>query len=267
MLKRVVQRSRSWVVAGLLFAGLLLCLWLGSSRPAQAEKAMKFLAFDATDGTVEVAAIYETSYAAQKGVVKSLKTSSKLMKKAAGFKGFSMLQSQDGKQVIAFSQWQDLASYQAYTPPQTADSGKATGSATATMPPAPSQIVPFEVAGIQTAIAGATPALRGKEAVVQLAQFTARAADDRAQVLSRVEAMVPDILQKQPIPQSIVLLKGIETGAAALMINWNCSALFEDVGKPTAIVPDDELATLADSEQRLYNVVNLIPAEVKKEEE
>lgn len=260
MLKWVVNRSKVWLATWLVLLSLV-----AFSSPAQAGKAMKSLAFDAADGTIEVAAIYETSYAAQKSVVKSLKPSSKLMKKAAGFKGFSMLQSQDGKQVIALSQWQDLASYQAYTPSLSADASKA-ATTTATTPPAPSQTLVFNVATLQTAIAGATPALRGKEAVVQLARFAAKTPEARSQVLDRVAALVPEILQKQPIPQSVALLDGRDSGDIALLTNWNCSALFEDVGKPTVIAVDPELVALADSEQRLYNVVTIIPAEVKQVE-
>jgi len=123
----------------------------------------------------------------------------------------------------------------------------------------------FEVATMRPAIAGATPALRGKEAVVQLVEFTAKTPEARTSVLSRLQTVVPDLLQKQPIPQSMVVLKGLENGPIALLTNWNCSALFEDVGKPTPFVPDDELVALADSQQQLYNVVTIIPAEVKKE--
>lgn len=262
MFRRILHQVTTVILACLLAIGL----WSIFPGSAQASKAMKALAFDATSGTVEVAVVYETSFSAQKMVMKSLKASTKLMKKAPGFKGLAMLQSQDGKQVIVLSQWQDLVSYQAYTPPPTTDASQGIAPASAPLP-APTQTLIFNVAGIQTSIAGSTPALRGKEAVVQLAQFTPKDPDTRSQVLSQVGAMVPEILQKQPIPQSIVLLEDATTGAIALLTNWNCSALFEDVGKPGAIDPGTDLTALADNTQSLYNVVNLVPAEVKKKEE
>lgn len=252
----IVDRSKI-----LILASLLMLLWMIFPQSAQAGKAMKALAFDGASGTVEVAAIYETSYAAQKGVMKSLKPSSKLMKKALGFKGTIILRSQDGKQVITLSQWQDLASYQAYTSVAVADSSTA---ASAPVPPAPTHTFTFEVAATQTSINGATPALRGKEAVVQVAQFTAKQPDSQSQLLAQVQEMIPALLQKQPIPQSVVLLKKLDSGDVALLTNWNCSALFEDVGKPAAIKPSNALIAIADIEQQLYNVVNIIPAELQK---
>lgn len=260
MLKQVIRRLRTGMIVCLLVLSLLATV----SPSAQAGKAVKSLVFDTAPGTIEVAAIYETSYAAQKSVVKSLKIGSKLMKKAAGFRGSSVLRSQDGKQVIAFSQWKDLTSYQAYTPTLTADSTKATTAVSS--PPTPTQTLVFEVATTRSAIAGATPALRGKEAVIQLAQFVPKTPDARSRLLTRVEAMILAILQKQPIPQSVVLVKGVNNGDIALLTNWNCSALFEDVGQPTEIELSSDLVALIDSEQHLYNVVNIIPAEVEDKE-
>jgi heme-degrading monooxygenase HmoA len=260
MFKWIVHQSRTWMLVS-LFTLFSLSFWVLFSQPAQAGKTMKSLVFDGSSSTVEVATIYETSYAAQKGVMKSLKVSSKLMKKAPGFKGFFMLQNQNGKEVITVSQWQDLASYQAYTPTPLAAS-EATSSVAA--PPAPTRSLVFEVAGIQPSIPGTTPALRGKEAVVQVAQFTARQPEAQAQVLTQVKEMIPALLEKQPIPQSALLLKGLDNGEVALLTNWNCSALFEDVGKPATIEPNNDLIALADSEQQFYNVVTIIPAEVKK---
>lgn len=255
MLKRVITS-----VKFLLLFLLLLSSLLTFPHPAQAG-GMKAVAFDPPGGAIAVAAIYETSYPAQKPLVKSLKLSNKLMKKAAGFKGAFTLRSQDGKQVIAFSQWQDLASYQAFAPTVTAS---ATTTAPATPSPAPNRTQVFEVAALQPSIQGTIPALRGKEAVVQWMQVTPKTAKGQMQTLPLLESIIPDVLQTQPIPQSMVLLRGVEDGGLALLTNWNCSALFEDVGKPVAIAPSKDLTAIADLDQRLYNVITLIPAEVQE---
>jgi len=254
MAKLFSNRYKTWMLMGLLLMGL----WLIPDGPAQAGNVAKALAFDGTETSIEVLAIYETSYAAQKSTVKSLKMPSKLMKKAAGFLGSSMLQSQDGKQVIAFSQWQDAASYAAYAPPP---------GSVSPMPPEPSQVLAYAVAIAQPSTPGTTPALRGKEAVVQWVQFTPKDADGRLQVRAKLEEMVPALLEHQPIPQSVLLLQGLDTPTLALLVNWNCSALFEDVGEPQVMAIAPDLAALADSEQQLYNVVNIIPAEVEKPDE
>ncbi len=239
---------------------LLLSSLFAFSHPVHAG-GMKAVTFDPPGGAIAVAAIYETSYPAQKPLVKSLKLSNKLMKKAAGFKGAFTLRSQDGKQVIAFSQWQDLTSYQAFAPTVTPS---ATTAAPATPPPAPNRTLVFEVAALQPSIQGTIPALRGKEAVVQWMQVVPKTAKGQMQTLPLLESIIPEVLQTQPIPQSMVLLRGVEDGGLALLTNWNCSALFEDVGKPVAIAPSKDLTAIADIDQHLYNVITLIPAEVQE---
>ncbi len=196
------------------------------------------------------------------------------MKKALGFRGFALLQSQNGKQVIALSQWQDLDSYEAYMP--SASGLKSKTSETTSAPPEPTQTLIYGVVSAQTAIANAKPALRGKEAVVRWTHLTptniakniaTNIADPekRSPLLDQVTEIVPALLASQPIPQSVILLKGLESDDIAIMTNWNCSAMFEDVGKPEAIALGDELANLADSDENIYDVITLIPAPVKKE--
>ncbi|PZU98800.1 MAG: hypothetical protein DCE90_03050 [Pseudanabaena sp.] len=233
--------------------------------PANAGKFMSSLKFDDSGEAIAVAVIYETSTATQKPLLKSLKVGNKLMKKALGFKGFALLQSQDGKQVVALSQWEDLDSYQAYTP---MTSYKSKGKEGATPPPEPLQTLVFEVVASQTAIEGATPALRGKEAVVRFTQLTPKDPNDgemRSQLLNYVEEIIEEVvpfaLQSQPIPQSVIVLKEVDSGDLAIISNWNCSAVFEDVGKPvTEIAFGDDLAAIADTKQGLYDVVTIIPS-------
>jgi heme-degrading monooxygenase HmoA len=261
-MKRIANRLKVLLVV----CWLCLASWAISGHAALAGD-MKALVFNSTGGSVEVASIYETSYSAQKGVLKSLKPNIKAMKKAVGFEGASTLQSMNGKQAIALSQWQDLASYQAYTTTLTADSSKAENPKTTSVPPPPTRTVTFETVAAQTAIAGATPALRGKQAVVQWVYFTPKDPSTRSQLLAQVEATIPSILQKQPIPQSVVLLKGKDSQDVALLTNWNCSAMFEDVGKPAVIIPSSDLLALADVRQQLFKVANITPAEVKQKQE
>lgn len=259
MFKRFLSRTKSWALAGLL----VLSLWVMVAQPAKAGKVAKALTFDETGHSIEVLAVYETSYAAQKSLMKSLKLPIKQMKKAAGFQGGSMLQSQDGKQVIALSQWQDLASYQAYQPSPPANDS----ASPAATPAAPTQTLVFEMVTAQPFIPGITPALRGKEAVVQLVQLTPKEAEMQLQLLAQVKAILPQLLEQQPIPQSSLLFKGVDHDAIAFMMNWNCSAMFEDVGQPGAIALPADLTDLADSTQQLYTVATIIPAEVEKPEE
>ncbi|MBD2152032.1 hypothetical protein H6F44_18170 [Pseudanabaena sp. FACHB-1277] len=268
--------SMAWVnwLKLLVTCSLACVILLNFAMPVQAGKFMSSLAFESTDDIVEVAAIYESSYATQKTLVKSLKVSNKPMKKALGFKGFALLQSQNGNKVIALSQWQDLDSYEAYMP--SASGAKSKNSETASAIPAPTQTLIYEIVSAQTAIAGAKPALRGKEAVVRWTHLTPKniaintatnIADSemRSSLLDQVSEIVPSLLASQPIPQSVILLKGIDSDDITIMSNWNCSAMFEDVGKPEAITLDEDLIALADSDDTIYDVITLIPAPVKKQ--
>lgn len=260
MIKTALAYLRALVVSCLLIFLLLIAF----VSPVHAGKAMAALAFDSSSEVIEVVSIYKTAYATQKTLMKSLKVTNKPLKKALGFKGFSLLQSQDGKQIITLAQWSDLESYQAYMPTASATS-KSPSPDVAVTPPEPNQTLIFRIVSAQTSTLGATPALRGKEAVVRLTQLTPKNPEGRSQVLVNAEQMMASIVQNQPIPQSVILLDSLNNGDVTILTNWNCSALFEDVGKPQAIALSSDLTELVDSKQTIYNVTAIIPSEVKKD--
>ncbi len=274
MLKRMIQPCKT----GILVMSLMLSMWSYCIPMAHAGVEMKTLRLDAAATPVEVFAVYETSFAAQKILLKSLKYSNKLMKKAVGFQGSAVLQGQDGKHIMMLSQWDTAENYQAYQAAGATDaqnsefaqkseskkseskkSSSANGGSRT-----PTAVVQWQLVAAQPSVVGATPAIRGREAVVQFVHFTPNDAAQQAEVLTQVQAMVPTLLTQQPIPQAIAVLTGTDTPDVALMRNWNCSALFEDVGKPSAIAVDDSLAALASTEQGIYTVANIIPMEVKE---
>ncbi|MGB5961348.1 MAG: hypothetical protein WBG73_11860 [Coleofasciculaceae cyanobacterium] len=256
MLKLVQKIAHIALFSVGAFAALLIF-----SSAAWASESSKALSFDASTSAVEVVTIYETSFSTQKSLVTALKSSSKLLKKAPGFAGFSMLRSQDRKQMITLSQWQDLSSYKAYNTPIVDSSLSASKQPTST--PTPTHIKIFELTKAQASIANAIPAFRGKEAVVQFIKLMPNSADDQGKLLEQIEVIIPDLLQKQPIPQSALLFKGIDNNEIILMLNWNCSVMFEDLGKPSAIAFDDNLV-LSDIDQQFYDVIKIMPAEVKE---
>lgn len=113
MLKLTIQKIACLLLLCVVsFAALIMF-----SSAAWASESPKSLAFDDSTSAVEIVTIYNTSFATQKSVLTALKLSSKLMKKAPGFAGFSMLRSQDRKPIITLSQWQNLSSYKAYNTP------------------------------------------------------------------------------------------------------------------------------------------------------
>ncbi len=144
MLKLIFFRFRALVLLclTLLLTGLLL------PDEVQAAKTPKALLLDQV-GRIEVATVYETAYATQKATIKALKVSNKSMKKATGFKGAATLRSQDGKQVIVFSQWQDAVSYQTYASTANTIATKGNSAAVSSAPsvatlPSPTHIFTFQ---------------------------------------------------------------------------------------------------------------------------
>lgn len=249
MLKSLVHTLLSCIV--------VFCLLVVFPESAWAGRSPRTIAFDATTN-VEIVEVYNTVDVTQKPIAKALKANGKAMQKAPGFKGFSIFKSQDKKRVIALSQWQDLESYQAYTSATGSNSSEAAQEL-----PSPTRTLTFELVKTQPSIEGSTSALRGKEAVVDWIEFLPKSGNIQT-VVQRVETLIPKVLNKQPVPQSVVLLKAFDNNEVGLLINWNCSAMFEDLGKPTTIAIDNDITALADSDQRFYDVTQIIPIDTRK---
>lgn len=249
--------------AFLLSLLLIVSFMVGFPNRAEAAKAAKAIAFDPGATVINVAAIYETAPTTQKSTLKSLK-SMKTMKKAPGYSSSALLQSEDGTRIIALSQWTDLASYQAFmAPPEPAKEAEKSKAPPAT----PLKTIVFEVGKTQSAREGIIPTVKGKEAVVEFSDFTLKDAGDKDKVVAGAEKLIPSALLKQPTPQSVILLNSTDSPEVALMANWNCTADFAAGEKPAAIAaPDAEIAGLVDVDSHLYNVVSILPAEVKKPE-
>ncbi|MBE9009148.1 hypothetical protein IQ250_02890 [Pseudanabaenaceae cyanobacterium LEGE 13415] len=254
-------RHRFRTIAVTVFLSVMILI--GFPTRAEAMKAPKAIAFDPSATAVNVAAIYETTSTTQKSTMKSIKGTTKAFKKAPGYGGSAVLQSDDGNRLIVLTQWQDLASYQAAIAPPSTESSKETKTAIA-----PSRTVVFEISKAQTAREGLIPAIKGKQAVVEFSEFKLKAPEDQAKVAASAEKLISSTLLKQPAPQSVVLLNSTDSTDVALMATWNCTADFAEGEKPPEFdALDAEIATLVDADQHLYDVVGILPAEVKKPKE
>ncbi|MER3433580.1 MAG: hypothetical protein C4288_09130, partial [Leptolyngbya sp. ERB_1_1] len=150
------------------------------------------------------------------------------------------------------------------TPPATAETTKESKKSE-TPAIAPLRTVIYEIGKTQTKRDGLVPTVKGKEAVVEFSEFKLKTPDDQAKVVANAEKLIPATLLKQPAPQSVILLNSAESGDVALMANWNCTADFAEGERPAEFdALDAEVAGLVDVEQHLYNVVSILPAEVKK---
>lgn len=238
---------------------LSLSILIGFPERAVALKPLKAIAFDPGASAVNVATIYETAPTTQKTTMKSLKSTNKALKKAPGFSGSAVLQSDDGTRVIVLSQWQDLESYQSAIATPAEETKEKTSAI------APTRSVIFEIGKTQTAREGVIPAVKGKEAVVELSEFKLKMPNDQAKVIASAEKLIPAALLKQPTPQSVILMSSTDSAEVALMANWNCTADFAEGETPSEFdALDAEVASLVDVEQRLYSVVNILPIEAKK---
>ncbi len=268
MLKFFTQRVNSLVLSFVLF----LIVLLGLPSVADADKTPKSVVFDPSSKLVNVAAIYETTPTTQKDIISSVMKSSKsLFKKTPGFSSLSVLKSEDGARVVTLTQWQDSESYQAFVAQPAEEStksskkGKADKEDKATV--APNRTVIFEIDKTQ-APEGILPAIRGQAALVQFSEITAKAPDDQSKLLTSVEELLPDAAKMYPAPQSVVLLRGVDSSNVALLANWGYTANeFTDLSKAPTFEPlSEDVASLADNDQHLYEVVKLVSAKSKSKD-
>ena len=247
-----------------LSALLLLGFLTLAPQVAQADKATTAYAFDPASESINVATIYETTALTQKDVVSGLVKSSKsFFKKTPGFGSYSVLQSADGERVLSLTQWLDAASYDAYLaqPVEPTKPSKKEKVAPAT----PLRTVVFQIDDTLAA-AGVVPAIRGKDALVQINEITAKSPEDADKLLAAAETLLPSIKGLFPSPRSAVLLKAADSSDLALLTNWGSAAEYADLTTlPVLDSLDETLLSLADSDQHLYQVVKTISAKPEKE--
>jgi heme-degrading monooxygenase HmoA len=260
MLIKLSRRLGLWVLSWIL----LMTVWVISPSPARADKAVKAVALDPGSDMVNVVAIYETTPALQKGIASSvLKTSKSFFKKAPGFNSFAVFQSEDGTRVMTLTQWQDAASYEASLIQPVEDSSKSKKDKTPAAEP--THVAVYTVDQAQ-APAGMMPSIRGKHALIQFSEITATSPADLDKILTTAEASLPSAAELYPAPYSAVLLKGVDDPTIALLANWGSADEFEDItALPTLSLLPDDVASLAQSDQHLYETVKIVSAKPEKE--
>ncbi len=244
---------------------LFLQIWI-TPTPAWADKPVQAIKFDPASGVVNIAQIYETTADSQKTVVSGLLKSSKsFFKKTPGFGSFTVLQSADGSRVLALSQWEDAASYEAFLtqPAEDAKSSKKEKSKEES-PVEPIRTLTLQVEDMLAA-EGAVAAIRGKDALVQINEITAKSSDDLDQLIASTEGLLPGVKQFFPSPRSAVLLKQVDGADLLLLTNWGSAAEYEDPSSVPSFTPlAEETLALADNDQHLYTVVKTIAPKPEK---
>jgi len=276
------KSQRRWLAwparaRGVTLLGLMLWIGLGGAIAAYADKAPQVLVFDTEPEAVSVMSVYETTPDTQLDAVSAvLKSSKAFFKGAEGFKGLSVLQSEDGSRVIALTQWTDAASYEAFIAQPVEDYTKYQkeyqkdyskgGKAPVELTPAKTEV--FELADMQIP-SGMVPVIRGQGALVQLGEVSVAEADDLPEVLTEVEQALPDVSKMYPAPRSVMLLKAVDDSEALLLAYWGYAEEFQDLAQVPAVDVLSGLGAIAlegedaspatpQVDQHLYKVVNVI---------
>lgn len=275
-------------VRGVLAIGLVLWFGFGGAIAAYADKAPQVLLFDTEPEAVSVLSVYETTPDTQINAVSTvLKSSKAFFKGAEGFKGLSVLQSEDGSRVVALTQWTDAASYGAFMSQPVEDYTKyqkeyQKESSKGGQPPiavTPAKTEVFELADMQIP-SGMVPVIRGQGALVQLGEVSVADTEDLPEVLSEVEQALPAVTKMYPAPRSVMLLKSVDNSEALLMAYWGYAEEFQDLtqvpavdalsGLGTVEAEDGEAGAIAlhappTVDQHLYKVVNVIAPKPPKQ--
>lgn len=262
MVKATTSRLWSLTVALVLFVQI----WLMPS-PAWADKPVQAVKFDPASESINIAQVYETTADTQKTVISSLLKSSKsFFKKTPGFGSFTVLQSEDGSRVLTLSQWEDEASYAAFLaqPEDDSKSYKKEKSKEKASPVEPSRTLVFQVEDMLAA-KGSVAAIRGKDALVQINEITAKSSDNLEQLIAATESLLPSVKQIFPSPRSAALLKQVDGTDLLLLTNWGSAAEYEDPTAVPSFMPlAEESLALADTDQHLYTVVKTIAPKPEK---
>ncbi|MBF2087107.1 antibiotic biosynthesis monooxygenase [Thermoleptolyngbya sp. C42_A2020_037] len=269
--------------------GLVLWFGFGGAIAAYADKAPQVLVFDTEPEAVSVLSVYETTPDTQLNAVSTvLKSSKAFFKGAEGFKGLSVLQSEDGSRVVALTQWTDAASYEAFMAQPVEDYTKYQkeyqkesskgGQPPMTVTPAKTEV--FELADMQIP-SGMVPVIRGQGALVQLGEVSVAETEDLPEVLSEVEQALPAVTKMYPAPRSVILLKSVDNSEALLMAYWGYAEEFQDLAQVPAVdvlsglgaveaEDGEEAGAIAlpvppKVDQHLYKVVNVIAPKPPKQ--
>ncbi|NJL45205.1 MAG: hypothetical protein HC922_04510 [Leptolyngbyaceae cyanobacterium SM2_3_12] len=247
---------------------------------AVADKVIEPLIFDAASGRISVVSLYETTAATQKDTLKAVfKTSKSFYKTIPGFFNFAIFSSGDGTRLVELTQWQDLASYQAFKTSLTTEGAedykKYYEKYTQDKDGAdPAVTEPFLTAAfeIDQAIAppGMISAIPGEAALVQISGFKVDTAEHQVDLLVAATEVFETIPSLYPAPRSAILLKGVDSPFVALLSTWGTVTEFSDLSQvPTlTITPgatvDDTGENWLTQDNNLYQVVKVISAKPEK---
>ena len=233
------QLSLSLVIIGLTIGFLVL-----NPTSAQAETSV---ALDTANDLVKVATVYKTKPQNQTEVLSEvLEFEEFTLPQTPGFINSSILEGQDGTEVVALTQWQDESSFKAYSEEHIQDAPK-------TEPP---QTFVFEVQKTET---------RGKQPVINesgnimFSQFKMKDPDRQSELAGVIEQMMPTAFATVPGLQWAAMSPSTDKSTIAMIAQWNTREDFESLGKNAGFDKETNYwQTYADNEHDLFDVVKII---------
>lgn len=223
--------------------GLTLGFLVLNPTTAQANTSV---ALDTANDLVKVATVYKTKPNNQTDVLsKVLEFEESTLPNTPGFVNSSILKGQDGTEVVALSQWQDLSSFEAYS--------QAHLQAPQTDKP---QTFVFEVQKAETK--GATPTL-SESGNIMFSQFKMKQPDKQSELAGIIEQMMPTAFADVPGLQWAAMSPSTDKSTIAMIAKWNSREDFESLSKNAGFDQQTNYwQTYADNEHDIFDVVKII---------
>ncbi len=230
----------------LLIVTVLLTLGLFGLIPNPA-RADTSVALDTSNDLVKVATVYKTKPNSQAEVLsKVLEFEESTLPPTPGFVNSSILKGQDGTEVVALTQWQDLPSFKAYSQKHIKDAPK-------TNKP---QTFVFEVQKVETR--GSEPII-AESGNIMFSQFKMKNPKKQSELAGIIEQVMPTAFATVPGLQWAAMSPSTDKSTIALIAQWNSREDFESLGKNAGFDKETNYwQTYADNEHDLFDVVKII---------
>lgn len=233
------QLSLSLAIIGLTIGFLVLI-----PSTAQADTSV---ALDTDNNLVKVATVYKTKPNNQTEVLSDvLEFEESTLPQTPGLVNSSILKGQDGTEVVALTQWQDLPSFEAYSQEHIKDAPKTDNP----------QTFVFEV---QKAETSRSQPIITESGNIMFSQFKMKDSEKQSELAGIIEQMMPTAFATVPGLQWAAMSPSTDKSTIAMIAQWNSREDFESLGKNAGFDKETNYwQTYADNEHDLFDVVKII---------
>ncbi len=224
--------------------GLTIGFLVLNPTSAQAETSV---ALDTANNLVKVATVYKTEPQNQTEVLsKVLEFEESTLPQTPGFINSSVLEGQDGTEVIALTQWQDLPSFKAYAQEYSNEQ----------LDTAKPQTFVFEVQKAETR--GLKPAI-AESGAIMFSQFKMKDPQKQSELASIIEQVMPTAFATVPGLQWAAMSPSTDQSTIAMIAQWNSRQDFESLGQNAGFDQETNYwDSYADNEHDIFDVLKII---------